>query len=139
MLSSWVVCLESRSCRSGSLCAAAAETLDPFWREVVPLGVFVLASELGVMVEMPARELRGRQPARHRVEPCEEPIRGHAATPENSLMDDLVQEHGEREDHEPKQERRGQPDVEFVEAKDQQRRDRGQQELADRDQGVKNA
>src|SRR5207244_992469 len=46
-----------------------------FWREPVAFRILFVRSESGVMIEMPLRELRRRDSARHRIEKTEHAIR----------------------------------------------------------------
>ena len=82
---------------------------------MMPLRIVLIGSELGVMVEMPARELAGRDAARHRVEPCQRALEARAPTLEDGVVHDFVQQHREVEDRESLDERERNPDKRVAE------------------------
>ncbi len=79
-------------------------------RQMMTLRIVFVRSELRVVIEMPARELAGRDAARHRVEPAERALGGWTAALEDCMVHDLVQQHGEVEDGKPLHERQRDPD-----------------------------
>src|SRR5947209_5152452 len=85
------------------------------------------------MVEMPLRELRRGDAARHGVEQAEDAIRAVAGLREHRAMHHLVQQHGEVEYREARHQRARQPEVPAVEVHDgragrEQHREIGQRE-----------
>ena len=69
---------------------------DRCWR----LGSSSDGAELGVMVEVPARELRRRDAARDRVGVAEQPFEARAPAGEHGVVHHLVEQHGEVEHRE---------------------------------------
>ena len=69
-------------------------------RQVGALGVVLVGSELGVVIQVPARELARRNAARRRVEQRQRALRRRARPLEDGVVHDLVQHHGEVEDGE---------------------------------------
>ena len=83
---------------------------------MVALGIVLGGSELGVMIQMPARELARGHAARHRVEVREEPFPSRARPLEDRMVDDLVQQNREVEDGEALHECQRNPDQRVREA-----------------------
>src|SRR4029079_8467693 len=54
-------------------------------RKMVPLRVVLVGPELGVVVEVPARELARRDAARNRIQPGEQPLGSRAPLGENGM------------------------------------------------------
>src|SRR5207248_6950857 len=61
-------------------------------RQMMPLRIVVRRAELGVMVEVPARELARRDAARHGVQPAERPLEVWTTSLKHRVMYDLVQQ-----------------------------------------------
>ena len=77
---------------------------------MVPLRIVVRRAKLGVMVEVPARELARRDAARHGVQPAERPLEIWTPSLEHRVMHDLVQQDREVEDREALHEGERNPD-----------------------------
>ena len=92
----------------------AVQQLEParvdLRRQVMPLGIVFVGSELGVMIEMPAGELARGDAARHGVEPAQRALRGRTPALEDRVVHDLVQQHREVEDGESLHEGQRNPD-----------------------------
>src|SRR5438105_7277706 len=80
------------------------ERLEParvaFWREVVTLRVLFVRSETGVMIEMPAGELRRGDAAGNRIDETEDAVDAIAGLTDDRAMHDLVKQNGAIEDGE---------------------------------------
>src|SRR5438445_12197182 len=103
---------------------------------MVPLRIVLRRSELGVMIEMPPRELARRDPARHGVEPREHPLQARALALEDGVMDDLMQENGEVEHGKTLQEGERRPDEHVGGGDEAPARQRKDAELACRNRKV---
>ena len=79
-------------------------------RQVMALRIVFVRPELRVVIEMPPRELAGRDAARHRVEPPERALRRGTAALEDGVVHHFVQQHREVEDRQPLHERERNPD-----------------------------
>src|SRR5512140_824220 len=105
-------------------------------REVRALRVVREGTELGVVIEMPARELRRRDPRGQRVEEAEDAIGARPVAVEYGLVDDFVKEDRSVEDDEPENERARDPDPHALEAPAERERAREEDELAEGDREV---
>ena len=103
---------------------------------MVPLRIVVVGAELGVMIEVPARELARGDAARRRVEQPEDPRRQRVRPREHVVMQDLVQQDREVEDREALHERERHPDQRVFEANQSPGRQREDRELPQRDREV---
>jgi hypothetical protein len=63
----------------------------------MPLRIVFVRAELGVVIEVPARELARRDAARDRVEQAEQPLERRMPALEDGVVHDLVQQHREVE------------------------------------------
>ena len=86
----------------------------PLRREVGPLRVVHGRAELGVVVEVPAGELRRRDSRREGVEKAESPVGERPFRPEDGPVDDLVEENRPVEDAEAEDDRGRDPDPEAL-------------------------
>ena len=93
----------------------------------------MVRSKLGMMVEVPARELARRDAARHGIEKPEYPVRERPVAVEHRPVHDLVQQDGEVEDREALDEGEGNPHQRIAEADEYNGRDRKERELTRRD------
>src|SRR4029453_4125066 len=104
--------------------------LVDFWRQVMPLGIVLVRSELGMMIQMPSRELAGHSPAWNRIEQPEDPL-GHWPPPcKNRVMHDLVQENREVKDRQSLNECQRYPDQGILETNQAPRGERENAELS---------
>src|SRR5713226_170242 len=76
---------------------------------MVPFRIVLKRAELGVMIEMPPRELACGYPAGHCVQPSQRALKGRMTAIEDGVVHDLVQEYCEVEDRESLYERQGDP------------------------------
>src|SRR4029079_6852415 len=93
-------------------------------------------AELRVVIQVPARELAGRNAARRRIKQAEHALGERMPPLEDGVMHDLVQEHSEIEDREPLDERQRDPDERVIEADERPRPDPQDRELTRRDNEV---
>ena len=98
----------------GMSAGRAVEQLEPagvaLGREPVALGVVLVGAEVVVVVEVPARELAGRDPAGHGVEEAERAVQPRVAPAEDRVVDDLVEERRHVEEREPLEDGEGDPE-----------------------------
>jgi len=84
----------------------------------VTLRISLFRSELGMMIEMPSRELRRGNAARYRVEKTEDAVETVVGFGEDRAMHDFVQQHRAVEDRESGDKRKWQPEVPAIEMDD---------------------
>src|SRR5450759_4489535 len=102
----------------------------PLRREVRTLRVVRGRAELGMVIEVPARELRRRDAGGTRVEEAEDAVGARPVAVEDGLVDDLVKENGAVEYDEPEDERARDPDPQALEMPAERERAREEGELA---------
>src|ERR1035438_25707 len=105
----------------------------PFRREVRTLRVVRGRAELGMVIEVPARELRRRDPGGKRVDEAEEAIGAWSVAVEDGLVDDLVKEDRSVEDDEAEDERARHAHPEALEMPAERERGGEEDELAEGD------
>src|SRR5664280_1726648 len=105
----------------------------PFRREVRTLRVVRGRAELGMVIEVPARELRRRDPGGKRVDEAEEAIGARSVAVEDGLVDDLVKEDRSVEDDEAEDERAWHAHPEALEMPAERERGGEEDELAEGD------
>jgi hypothetical protein len=96
---------------------------------MMPLGIVFVGAELGVMIQMPLRELAGRNAARDRVQQPQKPLRDGSLPLEDDAVDDLVQQDREVENREALHEGQRHPDQRVVEMDEPPRRKPQEREL----------
>jgi hypothetical protein len=113
---------------------------DDLRGEVGPLRVAVGGAEHVVVVEVPALELGGRQPAERRVREAQRAVEAAAVAAEDDAVDHLVEQVEEREDDEADGDRGRDPGVPAVGPAQDDEDGRGEDDrLAEHDEGVAEA
>jgi hypothetical protein len=103
---------------------------------VVAFGVVLVGPELGVVIQVPARELARGNAAGRRVEQGQGTLGPGMAALENRVVHHFVEHHREVEDREPLNERQRDPDQRVAVVDQPPGADRQQRELPDRDRQV---
>src|SRR5919197_6680423 len=101
-----------------------------------PLRILVIRAELGVVIEMPSRELTRGDPAWNRVKEAEEPLRRRMTPDKDRVVHDLVQQHREIEDRKTLNEGEGNPDERMLVPDQPPGGERQNRELAESDGAV---
>jgi hypothetical protein len=94
------------------------------------LGIVLIRSELGMMIQVPSRELAGGDAAWNRVQQPEDPLGYWAAPRENRVMYDLVEKDREVKDRQSLNERQRYPDQRILEPNQAPRGERKNAELS---------
>ena len=102
-------------------------------RQVMALRIVLVGTELGVVIEVPARELAGRDPAWRGIEKAEDPRRQRPRSLEHVVVQDLVQQDREVEDRKALDEGQRNPDERVVEGDESPGRRRKDRKLASSD------
>src|SRR6185503_6488732 len=104
--------------------------LVDLWREVMTLGIVLVRTELGMMIQVPSRELAGGDPAWNRIEQPEDPLGHRPATREDRVMHDLVEKNREVKDRQSLNKRQRYPDQRILEPNQAPRGERENAELS---------
>jgi hypothetical protein len=98
--------------------------------------VFLVRAQTGVMVEMPAGELRGRDAAGHGVEQAEDAVPALAGHRQDGAVHYLVQQHREIEHSESGDDGKRQPEIPLVQVHDGRRAQHQHSDVGERHEGV---
>ena len=104
--------------------------------KVVALGIGLPVAELGVVGQVPARELRRGDARRHGVQQAQEPVAARMGAVEDGVVERVVQQHREVEHGPARDERRRDPDPGLREVPGDRRGREQHQELPRRDRHV---